>query len=536
MDSEVTEIDNKIISQLSYLDITAGSQLEEDYENNNKSVTVKQFLEYYKSYKNDPVLDTQLHDRFKGDEYEKWTNFINDKDGALTKYSDWKITNYVSNNKTGESGFVAYTFEPKEGQGVVAFRGSEPMTDIKYRNDWETNGSLLYTECTKQQNDVAEYMKGLGKYSDIVVTGHSLGGNLALYATVASTEEIRDRISDCSTFNGPGFNGEFLKEHKESIAEMNSRIHEYQNEYDITSSILYNLSAPIIIETTLKNDKATDFANHSLSSLSSDNNNNGMLNRSESQKKDSVCTVVHFASRSLEKLPKPFLKGATEVIFAVWNGRVDCKKLLAAAIVMTIASPVLSSIVAHGIISAVVKIVIVAVAIELLVDYIVPAVKDGIEFTVELAKKLYNETVSFMAKLVDDVIRDGILAGEAITGFMEMVNDDINDFFSGLDSFLKKNLGSSHQTNSYPKIYVNMDNLRNITYRLQVVQSKIAKLDRDLDTLRGLMDFDEKLPVLLIDLKMGFNNDLIRCIKYLNNATYELEQCERSIGQRAYAF
>lgn len=40
----------------------------------------------------------------------------------IDKYSKWKITNYVS------------------------------------------NGSLLYIECTKQQKDAGEYMKGLGNY------------------------------------------------------------------------------------------------------------------------------------------------------------------------------------------------------------------------------------------------------------------------------------------------------------------------------------------------------------------------------------
>ena len=45
---------------------------------NNNTVTVKQFLEYYKSYKIDPALDAKLHDKFKGEEYDRWTNFIDD--------------------------------------------------------------------------------------------------------------------------------------------------------------------------------------------------------------------------------------------------------------------------------------------------------------------------------------------------------------------------------------------------------------------------------------------------------------------------
>ena len=133
MASNVTEIDNKILSELSYLDIPANSRLSRTYIQND-SVTVEQFLDYYKSYKTDAGVDAQLHDRFKGEEYDRWINFINDKE--LDKYSDWKITNYVSYNKPEESGFVGYTFEPEKGKAIVAFRGSEPIGDIKYRNDW----------------------------------------------------------------------------------------------------------------------------------------------------------------------------------------------------------------------------------------------------------------------------------------------------------------------------------------------------------------------------------------------------------------
>ena len=329
----------------------------------------------------------------------------------------------------------------------------------------ETNGSLLYTECTKQQKDAGEYMKGLGKYSKITVTGHSLGGNLALYATIASSQEVRAKIGDCSTYNGPGFDGEFIKAHKEEIEQMGLKIHDFQNEYDATSSILYNLTKPIIIETAIlvKNNNGTEFDNHSLSSLKSDINNKDKLKRSESGQKDYVCRVVNAASKMLEKLPKQYMRDAEE------------------------------------------------------------------------AKVIYRETVNLIKKCVENIVRDAILAGEAINEYIEMVDDAIHDFFSGIGTFISKHTGNHGKSNLYPKINVNKDNLKNISNRLQMVQSKIERLDKNLAILTMHMEVDEMIPVYLIEIKMRFGNDIKSCIKYLNNTIYELEQCERSIGQKAFA-
>ena len=103
-----TEVDNKILSDLSYLDIS--DELADTYARYD-SITVKQFLDYYKSYKTDAEVDAQLHDRFKGEEYDRWTNFIDHEHEVLKKYYNWKITNYVSNNKQNQSGFVVYFFD-----------------------------------------------------------------------------------------------------------------------------------------------------------------------------------------------------------------------------------------------------------------------------------------------------------------------------------------------------------------------------------------------------------------------------------------
>ncbi len=92
---------------------------------------------------------------------------------------------------------------------VVAFRGTGGT-----RSAWSDNFEGAFYEDTRIQkvaNDFLEYECGI--YDDIVVTGHSKGGNLAQYVTVRQKE----RISSCTSFDGQGFSQYFLEAYADEI-------------------------------------------------------------------------------------------------------------------------------------------------------------------------------------------------------------------------------------------------------------------------------------------------------------------------------
>ena len=126
--------------------------------------------------------------------------------------------------------FYACIVETSPGNAVVCFRGSEDMSDPNnLKNDWiYADMGLLNSTCTNQQAEVERFLAAnkelLSKYDNITMTGHSLGGNLAEYATIMSYKYGLDtKIKQCVSMDGPGFSDEFIRANREHIANMKRR-------------------------------------------------------------------------------------------------------------------------------------------------------------------------------------------------------------------------------------------------------------------------------------------------------------------------
>ncbi len=103
---------------------------------------------------------------------------------------------------------VCYT-GPKDEDPVVAFRGTGGTKDA-----WSDNFEGAFCEDTDIQKTAGDFLKHeCALYDDIVVTGHSKGGNLAQYVTVKN----QDKISACVSFDGQGFSDEFIKENDDAV-------------------------------------------------------------------------------------------------------------------------------------------------------------------------------------------------------------------------------------------------------------------------------------------------------------------------------
>ena len=99
----------------------------------------------------------------------------------------------------------AATFRDTEGNYYVAYRGTG-------EGRWADNGDGMTAESTLMQRTAAEYFDGVAKKyflnahakgAEIIVTGHSKGGNESQYVTVAADYEYL--IDRCYSFDGQGF-------------------------------------------------------------------------------------------------------------------------------------------------------------------------------------------------------------------------------------------------------------------------------------------------------------------------------------------
>lgn len=157
---------------------------------------------------------------------------------------DWKIVG--THNTNSDNGFYACVVETEPGKCVIAFRGSEEMSNMENLDDWlGSDLSLLNSIQTGQQREIdrwfasKEFQELISKYDSVSLTGHSLGGNLAEYATLVSHKYGFDqKVEQCVSFDGPGFSQEFIALHAADIKRMKDRMQHYA--WSFVGNLLYH--------------------------------------------------------------------------------------------------------------------------------------------------------------------------------------------------------------------------------------------------------------------------------------------------------
>ncbi len=313
MSSAWTTPVNHFFSQLVYLNVPPVLR-------ENPVCTVGELADYYL---HTDAGKQQLLDRFKNiqKEYEQWLLFLQYKAPA---FKDWKITNILNDNLPNQTGLYCCTFVGPKGERVVAFRGSELLGNRYFRNDYANDLALSYMLVTPQQQKLEEYWSQLNPedlQGGFSVTGHSLGGNLALYAAIKAPPSIRPWLGACFSFNAPGFNGEFIKQNKEAIAALKGQIALYQNQFDPVSSMLYNPVEPIIA--------ASRFNPHAMESPSIEEifyphsnfmfetDPQGWILPAAEKEKCRFCRMVHLITDMVLLLPKEVRKDISDVLLDV---------------------------------------------------------------------------------------------------------------------------------------------------------------------------------------------------------------------------
>ena len=185
-------------------------------------------------------VDTDLYKKEEGGSgpattKEEWENLL-----ALAKEDEQlcslKITHRKNDYETGAKALCFYCEEDKEAIAVFAGTGY---------NEWRDDMIAGAKTDTKQQLDALEWFETL-PYENITVSGHSKGGNKAMYIAICGDKEI-----PCIAFDGEGFSKEFCEKYHERIKERENMIVLYANYRDFVSCLLYPVAGTTIF---LKND------------------------------------------------------------------------------------------------------------------------------------------------------------------------------------------------------------------------------------------------------------------------------------------
>lgn len=187
-----SEIDALVLTELEYLPLEKVVPSDENGEN---FVTVKEIAEYMQEHKQELFAENPM---MITEERHEVSQVIAD----APRFQSLKFFGVVSEwDKDTTKQFAAVTVEVEPSVRLVVFRGTDD-TLIGWKEDF----LMTYSPLVAAQTDAKEYLAKQASLwgGDLMISGHSKGGNLAIYAAATQTEDVQLRIVDIFCFDSPG--------------------------------------------------------------------------------------------------------------------------------------------------------------------------------------------------------------------------------------------------------------------------------------------------------------------------------------------
>ena len=148
-----------------------------------------------------------------------------------------------TNNQENIEQFSALTVRIPGGPRFVTYRGTDDNIFA-----WKENFCMSVMETIPAQEDALNYLRwAMDAFGgDMIVCGHSKGGNLAVYASSMLPEELQARITAVYDFDGPGFQDAFLK--NEGYLRILPKVHSLIPRNAIVGALLSKKNEPEIID------------------------------------------------------------------------------------------------------------------------------------------------------------------------------------------------------------------------------------------------------------------------------------------------
>ena len=128
-----------------------------------------------------------------------------------------------------ETGARMACFVDSDGQAYAVFAGTG-------ENEWRDDCVAGTMSDSPQQEKALEWIEQL-PYDNVIVAGHSKGGNKAMYVAVTS-----DKVSECYAYDGEGFSLEFCYKYFFDILKKKDKIHLTANYRDFVNVLLINIA------------------------------------------------------------------------------------------------------------------------------------------------------------------------------------------------------------------------------------------------------------------------------------------------------
>lgn len=439
--------------------------------------------------------------------------------------NEWCISAVHDTNS--ENGFYACVIETSPGQAAVGFRGSEDMQNLDHLvNDWiGADIGLVNSTCTNQHEEVerflSKYRDKLKEYDGLAMTGHSLGGNLAEYATIVSYKYgLDDNITQCVSMDGPGFSEEFIEKYRTQIENM-SGIMDHPR-WSLVGPMLEDLPGVHYRFVDVSNDanqlddaEYNVLTRHDTKYLRYDENGNLVAGE-----QDTGSHISSIISKGIEHLPAPVGNAFLTVVSGILIGVTWSKEnflnsdgsisntgmaIIAGALgIISIVGLETVAVTFAAVVTVMLAVIAVAVVSELVsefVEFVVDKICDAVEKIVDWAEDKYN-AFKDTAKL-----------------FVNKIKSWLKEKFSSVESYLKNNT----------QIKVNTESLDLYAERLERVNKRITKLDNRMDKLYlqvGLLDL---FNIIQADLLTHYSNRLEKAANWMRETSKTFAGAEKEL-------
>ena len=164
------------------------------------------------------------------------------------RFGDCRMHHFIALTDTEMNmQFSAMCIDMPDGTMTVAFRGTD-NTIVGWHEDF----NMAYQTRVPGQEAAAYYLKKAASVTDrpLRLTGHSKGGNLAVYAGAHVSEKIQNRIEGIWSYDGPGMNMELAR--GEGFLRIREKIHSYIPQSSIIGLLMEYYRPYTVVRSTAK--------------------------------------------------------------------------------------------------------------------------------------------------------------------------------------------------------------------------------------------------------------------------------------------
>ena len=480
------------------------------------------------------------------------------------------LVDQSSTNKSGkwtDDLIQACTFRDADGNYYVTYRGTGD-------GRWADNGDGMTAPSTEMQEAAAEYFDEMAeKYlidasnqgKQIIVTGHSKGGNEAQYVYMASKHE--EIIDYCISLDGQGFSHSAIQNFQDRFGDEYAE--KLENMYSVngTNDFVHDLGIPIIPEenTFFVGTSGEGFNSyHALEHMvgSEDGTFTGLSwtdpETGEPYEQGPIGQLAHQISETMMQMNPEDLNGAAIAVMifvdAGMNGHIEdlingeFDQYILGEI--TVDGTDFVDLFAHGLPAALQTLLTTPEGLAVLSQFIGLGVETlhenwgvgGVVGGFAIAGLLLSLVV--VPLVMDIVVISQILdmyidAANAIIDASKKINQFFTDIKNAVIEAANKIMAKIRTYSAgykyaiaNPQISLDTYKLNDYAQRLRKLNTKISKLDGRLDSLYWQVGLLDLWNLMQADILTGYSGRLTRCANYLNDTAKDFVAVEKDLESK----